>query len=271
LSAVKRRVTVTVFCLVLAALVIVAVRVTTQRFDNADTDDGPPSLGATVAPVKPAATEAAVMYGWQQADGDDFTGTKVNPAVWESYDGTNPISKERWSPKQCAVRDGLLTITGQADDYGSSCGIAWRADQTYGRWEVRARMPAPADAGFTPVFLLWGADDVNYPQSGEIDFGEEYDPARQYIESWLHGPGNTEGGYFKSKPVDLTQWHNFAVEWQPDHITIYLDGLAWGTYTDPKFIPRSPMHLVVQQNFNRKHPGPPLQSTVQVDWVRIYH
>jgi beta-glucanase (GH16 family) len=164
----------------------------------------------------------------------------------------------------------ILTITGLVGGAGTTCGMAWKQNQTFGRWEIRARFPAPADHDFNPVFLLWPADDANWTQSGEIDFAEEYDPARQYIESWLHGPGNTDGGYVR-KTVDLTERHNFAVDWQPDRITLYLDGEPWGSYLNRQFIPQKPMHLVIQQNYNRKRSGIPLQSSVQIDWVLHIH
>jgi beta-glucanase (GH16 family) len=258
-------------CLVLAVGAIVAVRATAQRFEQAD-EAASPSTGASspvVIPTRPSTSDAAVNLGWQQVDGDEFDGTRVSTARWRVYDGYNPTSKETLSARQCTVSGGILTITGLADAAGTTCGIAWKDNRTFGRWEIRARFPAPADHDFNPVFLLWPADDANWTQTGEIDFAEEYDPARQYIESWLHGPGNTDGGY-ASKTVDLTQWHNFAVDWQPDRITLYLDGEPWGSYLNQQFIPQKPMHLVIQQNYNRKRAGVPLQSSVQIDWVHLY-
>lgn len=269
----KRRVVLLSLCLVLAAAAVAVVQITFRRFEHAGPRSAPgtsvPGSATPVVPPMPSATEAAIAYGWPRAGGDEFDGAKLDTSQWEVYTGTNSRN-ETWSPKQCAVRDGILTITGLSDRAGTSCGIAWRRDQTYGRWEVRARMPAPADPGYAPIFLLWGADRGNYPKAGEIDFAEEYDPARQYIESWLHGPGNAEGGYVKSKPVDLTQWHNFGVEWQPDRITLYLDAMVWGVYDDPRFIPRTPMHVTLQQNYTPKGPGLPLRSSVEIDWMRIY-
>lgn len=267
----KRRGVLVGVCVVLVAVAGLALTIVVKRFKGGDGPQAPDFATAVpaVPPAQPSSTEAAVLYGWQRTGGDEFDGDKVDTARWDIYEGVNGVN-ESWSGQQCSVRNGTLTITGQPDALGTSCGIAWRQNQTYGRWEVRARMPAPADPGFAPVFLLWGADDANYPGAGEIDFAEEYDPDRQFIESWLHGPGNLKGPYFKSRPVDLTQWHNFAVDWQPDHVTIYLDGVPWGIYSDPKFIPRTPMHLTLQQNFTRKHPGPPLRSSVEIDWARIY-
>lgn len=256
-------------CVVLAVAVVVAVTVVSQRFGGPDDQTAAPGAGV-VSPVEVARSdEAAVQYGWQRVAGDEFDGRSVDSSQWDIYDGDNSVD-ESWSSKQCSVSGGLLTLSGKANTAGTTCGIAFKQNQVYGRWEVRARMPVPADPGYAPTFLLWGADDANFPDAGEIDFAEDWDPNRQFVESWLHGPGNLRGPYFKSNPVDLTQWHNFGVDWQPDKITLYLDGQVWGVYDDPKYIPRTPMHLVLQLSYTSKHAGAPRATTAQVDWARVY-
>ncbi|WP_435159164.1 glycoside hydrolase family 16 protein [Amycolatopsis sacchari] len=268
----KRRTTPLILCAVLIVAAVAAFVLTTQRFGSDDSgeraEQGSPGV-AGAPPPQPASTEAAVLNGWQLVAGDDFNGTKIDTKRWDVYDGANSVG-ETWSRKQCTVSGGVLTLAGRADDAGTTCGLSWKGDQTFGRWEVRARLPVPADANYAPTFLLWGADDLNFPEAGEIDFSETWNPERQFAESWLHGPGNLKGPYIKSNPVDLTQWHNFGVDWQADKITLYLDGQVWGVYDDPKYIPRTPMHLVLQLSFVRKHPGTPVATSAQVDWARVY-
>ncbi|MEU0466319.1 glycoside hydrolase family 16 protein [Amycolatopsis sp. NPDC006131] len=265
-----RRVVILVACVVLVGVAILAVRVTSERFDDSGEEASPTVIteAPSTAVITPERSdEAAVNYGWRLTAQDDFDGRRVNTANWEIYHGHNPVSGENLSADQCVVRGGTLTLVGDGDDTAATCGIAWHDDQTYGRWEVRARFPAPADPDFNPVLLLWPESDTN--TDGEIDFAEIYDPARQYVESWLHGPGNIDAGHTR-KDLDITQWHNYAVEWQPDHVTCYIDGLAWATYGTPGTIPSEPMHLVIQQNHNRHKPTAPIRSTAEVDWVRVY-
>lgn len=264
-----RRVVILIACVVLVGVAIIAVRVTSDRFESdGDTPTvvtAPPST-AVVTPDR--SDEAAVNYGWRLTDSDDFDGRRVDTSKWEVYQGFNTVSGETLSKDQCVVRGGVLTLVGNGDDTAATCGIAWHDDRTYGRWEVRARFPAPADHDFNPVLLLWPESDTN--ADGEIDFAEIYDPARQFVESWLHGKGNTDAGHTRKDPFDITGWHNYAVEWQPDHVTCYIDGVAWATYGMPGTIPDQPMHLVIQQNHNRHKPQAPLRSTAEVDWVRLY-
>jgi beta-glucanase (GH16 family) len=273
---VNRRLVIIICSLVLIVGAVVAVVVSSRRFDTADgTTSGAPGTGLggtpTILEAPPQSDEAAKNLGWRRIDGDEFDGSAVDTKNWNVYDGYNKTAKMTWSAKQCAVRNGLLTLIGAPDTAGTTCGLAWRENQTYGRWEVRARFPAPAAIAYDPVFLLWPQDDANWTSVGEIDFAEEYDPNRQYIESWMHGPGNVQAGYWR-KYVDLTTWHNFAVEWQADHITCYIDGVAWLSLTDKKNVPQKPMHLVLQQNFVPRTPAdvPPIRSTVEIDWVHIY-
>lgn len=263
----NRRVFVIVACLVLAVAAGVAVVVTSHRFSDAR-NAASGSDPTVLAP--PKSDEAAKNFGWQLIGGDEFSGTKIDTGKWAVYDGDDAASQTSWRADNCTVSGGVLTLTGSPDTAGTTCGLAWQTDQVYGRWEVRARFPAPAAIAYDPVFLLWPQND-DKAGVGEIDFAEEYDPNRQYIESWLHGPGDVQVAY-ERKYVDLTQWHNFAVEWQASHITCYLDGVAWVGYSNPAFIPSKPMHLVLQQNFvpRTKADVPPIKSTVDVDWVRIY-
>lgn len=265
-----RRVVILLACVVLAGVAFVAVREMSDRFDDGagDSPTVPTRPPSSVVVTPERSDEAAVNYGWRLRDADDFDGRRVDRGNWYVYQGLNTDSGETLSESQCVVRDGTLTLVGDGDATAATCGIAWREDRTYGRWEVRARFPAPADPDFNPVLLLWPQSDTN--ADGEIDFAEIYDPARQFLESWLHGPGNSDAGHTKKDPVDLTQWHNFAVEWQPDHVTCYLDGVAWATYGTPGTIPDQPMHLVIQQNHNKHKAEPPIRSTAEIDWVRVY-
>lgn len=277
----NRRAIIIVCCVVLTVGAVVAVVVSSRRFDVAGgTASGGPGLSPdstpTIVTTTPKSDEAAKNFGWQPADGDEFDANGINTDKWTVYSGVgggiDGSAKTTWDEKQCTLRDGVLTLTGAHDTAGTTCGMAWRENHTYGRWEVRARFPAPAAIAYDPVFLLWPEDDEHWTSIGEIDFAEEYDPNRQYIESWMHGPGNVQAGYWR-KYVDLTQWHNFAVDWQPDRITCYVDGVAWLALTDKKNVPDKPMHLVLQQNFVPRTAAdvPPIRSTVDIDWVHIYH
>ena len=71
--------------------------------------------------------------------------------------------------------------------------------------------------------------------------------------------------------IDATQWHNWAVEWTPDHITAFVDGKQWFHTEKKEALPPGPMHLCIQLDwFPRSARGTVKTSTMQVDWVKQY-
>ena len=73
--------------------------------------------------------------------------------------------------------------------------------------------------------LLW-PDAENFPVGGEIDFMEMMDHTRQNTDFFLHYGQNNRPAPRQVR-IDATQWHNWAVEWTPDHIAAYVDGKQW--------------------------------------------
>jgi beta-glucanase (GH16 family) len=68
-----------------------------------------------------------------------------------------------------------------------------------------------------------------------------------------------------------------AVEWAPDHITYFLDGVPQFTNTDPAATPDGPMHVAIQNDVGpygeaipARDASTPAEVAVHVDWVRIY-
>jgi hypothetical protein len=157
-------------CVALVVGVVVAVRATAARFDVSDAQTAPAAGTGPPSAVleKPSTGQAGLDLGWQQTDGDEFDGKKIDTSRWRVYDGFNTSSKETLSSKQCSLSAGVLTITGLANAAGTTCGLAWLSNRTFGRWELRARFSAPADHDFNPVFLLWPAADDDWQQTGEI-------------------------------------------------------------------------------------------------------
>ena len=85
---------------------------------------------------------------------------------------------------------------------------------------------------------------------------------------------NVQHSYTSRAPLD--DWHVFAVDWQPDRITWYLDGKRRAEVTAPAMaIPQEPMYLVANLAVGGDWPGSPNRSTVfpaefAIDFVRIW-
>ncbi|HEX3782856.1 MAG TPA: glycoside hydrolase family 16 protein [Pseudonocardiaceae bacterium] len=246
------------------------------------------ALALTAVAVPTGRATAATVAGRQLIAEDDFTGSTVNSADWVPYDENSSNGVSHWNPKELTVANGELCVhshgkdpTGAANYSGALAWSLGAGNQTYGVWMVRARFDA--GAGYGPAILLWPQSN-DWPADGEIDLVESVQPSRDTALASVHW-GTTAPGYRESGTLrgDFTQWHVYAVDWEPTFVKISIDGT---TVYDTRYsavhptIPKTPMHIVIQQE-----PGPygapgwivpPNSSTpddvqVHVDWVRIYH
>jgi licheninase len=206
---------------------------------------------------------AAAAHGWGAPNRtDDFT-DPASLRQWSVYHGPGHDGNGRRTPSAISVDNGTLTITG--DSQGNSGGMAWLPGQLHGRWEACVKS-SPSAPDYHSLLLLW-PDAENWPVGGEIDFMEIADPTRQSVEGWLHyGPNDERDS--GAVNIDATQWHSWAVEWTPQRVAVFVDGVQWWEAADPAHLPPGPMHLCIQlDNF-----GGDLSSgaSMGVDWVRQY-
>ena len=97
-------------------------------------------------------------------------------------------------------------------------------DFTYGRAVARIKMPDTV--GVWPAFWLLG--NGSWPETGEIDI-MEYVGEADWTGVALHGKGYSGETPLVDKQffpdgTDVTQWHEYAVEWTPQQILFKVDG-----------------------------------------------
>jgi licheninase len=229
---------------------------------------------ASPAPAEPEPlegdeTSAAAQLQWGEPVYTETFDGDLGPE-WQLYDGPGHGDKGRRSPDAISVDDGLLTLTG--DSKGRTGGMALDVGQMYGRWEGRVQAP-PTDETYNALLLLW-PDKEDWPEGGEVDFMEMTDPTRQKTKFFLHYSEDDlkiEGEVL----ADATQWHNWAVEWTPEHIVAYLDGKEWFRTEQADALPPRPMHLTIQLDwFPEQGDEDPTNdvenSKMHVDWIRQY-
>ena len=197
--------------------------------------------------------------GWDLAWSDDFdepAGTPPNPANWAYEIGdTTPDGKNGWGNEELqyytddpsnAATDGngnlvisLFEADGSQECYYGPCEFESarlitqnKAEFAYGRIESRLQVPTGGD-GLWPAFWSLGTD-ITYnpwPGAGEIDVMEYVSRIPNEIFGTIHGPGYNGGGSFSGiydfgQRVDL-DYHTFTVEWEPELITWYVDGIKY--------------------------------------------
>jgi beta-glucanase (GH16 family) len=227
--------------------------------------------GTELDPSQRLDTEAAVRNGWTLSAHDEFDGDKLDEKVWSPYRGRTTDDVGQHDPDNLSVSDGTLKLTSRGD---TSAGMAWDDGQKYGRWEARVR--SQQGNGYGPVMLLW-PDSEDWPEDGEIDIMEIPKGDRTRAHFTLHWSEDNKQDS-KTMTGDFTQWHIFAVEWTPDHIVGYLDGVEVYRNEDKDANPPGPMHFAMQQDIGPYGddwiPAPddstPETCTFEVDWVRIY-
>ena len=215
--------------------------------------------------------------GWGNSELEYYTGGASNVAT-DGLGNLNITIKKA---------DGSLTCYYGPCEYTSARLLTKnRFEVAYGR--VEARIKVPAGSGLWPAFWMLGTDidQVNWPQTGEIDIMENVGRVPNEVFGTLHGPGYSGGqSYGKSydlgKPV-ANDYHVFAVEWQPDKITWLIDGSPYFTatpndaflqgkqwvYNHPFFIL---MNVAVGGNFGGAvGPETVFPATMSVDYVRLY-
>jgi beta-glucanase (GH16 family) len=250
---------------------------------------------------------------WKLVWSDEFNGragTAPNSNIWgqEVGDGTvngipgwgnSELQYYTAGTENVAMNGrGNLVITTKADDGSRLCYYgpceytsarlltSKRFEIAYGR--VEARVKVPTGAGLWPAFWMLGTniDQVGWPQSGEIDIMEHVGRIPNEVFGTIHGPGYSGGQsygqvYDLGRPV-ADNFHVFAVEWQPDKITWFIDGIAYFTATpnDPfmqgkEWVFNQPFYLLlnvaVGGNFGGAvGPDTTFPQTTLVDYVRVY-
>ena len=121
-------------------------------------------------------------------------------------------------------------------DYTSASLITKnKASWTYGRIEVKAKLPT--GKGVWPAIWMLGTNmrEVGWPKCGEIDIMEYvgYDPntvcANVHMAKYNHTKGTGKGSKIKAdKPY--VSFHTYAVEWTPERMDFFFDEHKYFTF-----------------------------------------
>ncbi|PTT69850.1 glycoside hydrolase family 16 protein [Arthrobacter sp. HMWF013] len=230
-----------------------------------------PKVKPTLTPTpKPTPTtlstgSAATDLNWGTpiaGDEFDYIGAP-DPAKWSVYNSAGHAGNGIRSPQQVTVDGSKMVINGTAD--GTTAGISAKfGRQKYGRWEVRAA--GSGDNEYHLVALLW-PDSRNWPCEGEVDYAET--AGDWNVMKFYHHYSCANKQTSTAIALDVSQFHNYAVDWSPQGIVGYVDGVKWFEDTDPGHQPPASMHQTLQLDwFPDDSPNGP--GEMRVDWVRVY-
>lgn len=205
---------------------------------------------------------------WRLVDSFDFNGA-LDPRVWSRYNSIGGFGNGFRRPSAITVEDGKLRITARGNVSG---GMGHERDQLYGRWEFRARTDKGRGRG--AAILLWPKTENK--DDGELDMMEVPREDRSQAHFVIHFSAQNKLAGNKVSG-DFSQWHTFAMDWLPDRITWYVDGVKQFETVDRNVIPKVPMHMTIQLDmgpFEEWIPAPdattPAEVSLEVDWVKIF-
>lgn len=240
---------------------------TRQTFKTTGCTTTPPPTTPppTTPPPTGDGTTAAATQSWGAVvTGDEFNYTGVPDAgKWSVYNSAGHAGNGLRSPGQVSVNGTEMVMKGTAD--GTTAGMSAKfANQKYGRWE--ARMKGNGDNEYHMVGILWPTSE-NWPCDGEVDYAET--TGRWDVINFFHHYSCENKQTSTSKPLDVTQYHNYAVDWSPSGIVGYVDGVKWFEDNDPTHQPPGAMRQTLQLDW---FPDTTTNGAAEMrtDWVRVY-
>lgn len=274
---------------------------------------------------------ASVGEGWQLIWQDEFSKKHIDTDKW-SWEtncwggGNNEQQCYTDRPENSFIRDGKLvikafpeTFTGPAEPLPldrNGEGIAQatlpytsarlrtitKGDFTYGRIEVRAKIPG--GQGIWPAIWMLPTDWVygGWAASGEIDIMEAVNlsnDAPKEVHGTLHygreWPGNAYSGtsYIFTGSDPTQNFHTYAIEWAEGEIRWYVDDVHYATQRQSGWYSQAKdengkyynvegaapfnqaFHLLLNVAVGGNWPGNPNETTqfpveMEVDYVRVF-
>lgn len=253
-----------------------------------------PACGGSWRPAPGAAP-------WPCSFSDEFSGDSLDTAKWQVIRTlrvgfrTGPECYVD-DPQHVRVAGGHLTLTATRGGYCPASRAPYesgmvttqqRFGQTYGRFEIRARLPDRQ--GVQPALWLYPYPTTYgaWPRSGEIDIAEVFGQGDSTASPHLHYLGSTGAETHPGQACRVAGlaggFHTYAVTWQPGAISFDYDGVACLRVTGwhpaaPQQAPAPfdrPFAVLLQLALGSRGDQVPTAATtfpqsMSVDWVRVW-
>jgi len=231
------------------------------------------------------APRAATSY--QLVWSDEFNGTSVNTANWTMETGNPGVNEEEeyYQASNATVSNGNLVITAQQQSVGGQAYTSARMNTNgkvsvqYGR--VEASIKLPLGQGLWPAFWMLGTNigTVGWPQCGETDIMEHINTTST-IYGTIHWNDNGAVQYGNTTTTTPDGYHLYAVDWDANSITWYVDNTLYGTANIQNNINntgafQNPFFIILNMAVGGDFPGLTVDNTalpasMYVDYVRVY-
>lgn len=223
--------------------------------------------------------------GWVLTFDDEFNGNSLDLSKWgyvTPYWDWRLAAQSKADPSAVVEGNGVLQLltyltdpNGPPTQANTTTGQIWTLNtfsQKYGWFEFRCKM-APGAGMDETCWLLSAYGGTEYQ---EIDMPEWLGnrPTTLYLAHWFVPPGGNWSGTLthSTGPDWSADFHTYAVNWQPDSLTYYVDGIQYWQTTD--HVPQEPLFLLVTSGSSSGWGGDINASTcpnsMVLDYVRVY-
>lgn len=236
---------------------------------------------------------------WKLSWSEEFNYHGLPDSSKWSYDvgghgwGNNELQYyTRASVNNVEVSNGSLKIKALREkienrEYTSSrLSTRGKADFTYGKIEIRAKLPA--GRGLWPAIWMLGANvkTVGWPECGEIDIMEHVGFEKDSVFGTIHTKAyNHIKGTQKGKKIFIANpydsYHLYSIEWTPERMDFFFDNTLYNHIqnehkTTAEWPFDAPFYLLMNMAVGGNLGGKQgIDSTVfpavlEVDYIRVY-
>lgn len=176
---------------------------------------------------------------------DEFDGSEVDTSKWSFQTGAHGWGNNEWQDYQpfgsgnAVIKDGVLHISAKLEGEGQQVGdytstrLNSRKSFTYGRLEIRAKMPDYKGPGIWPALWMLGENirEIGWPSSGEIDIMEYISSKPDSVLVTIHSDANNHidgtqiSSGFVALPTIEEEFHNYGILWAEDKLEFYIDDI----------------------------------------------
>lgn len=262
-------------------------------------------IAVCVALAAIASSAQAQTPAWKLVWSDEFSGARLDAKKWNVLlrEHSKHNELQYYVPDEAYIENGTLRLRSRVRDYGGMKYTSGRISTdgrfapTYGRFEIRARLPG--GKGVWPAHWLypqnrdWAMEELMQkavtdkretaipearPWYSEIDIMEFLGHETSVFYGTLHyrtfaGERKTSSVTWKADFDFTKDFHVFALEWEPDAIRWYVDGKL--LHTTVNGVPHTPHYIILNTAVGGGWPGNPDSTTVfpqfhDIDYVRVY-
>ena len=271
-------------------------------------------VGASTYDIISITNDELIVRIIQKGDGfawyHKFTSTKptqganytYNNLVWEddfNTDGTPDATKwtndlgaggwgngelQDYKTENAVVEGGSLKITAKKDASGNYTSSRLKSQGlysfTYGRVEVKAKLPA--SQGTWPAIWMLGSNfsTVGWPQSGEIDIMEQTGADKNTTLGtchWFDTASASKADYGETTAISnaSSEFHFYTLEWTDTAIKVYLDDVKFYELTNNANLPfNADFFLILNVAMGGSLGGtidPAFtEDTMEIDYVKVF-